>query len=71
MAENDKKVVICIFPFAMPGSGKSFFFKQLTAYLDTLPKELWSYSKVSSDEIRGKLVQQVMAEKSVDKDKAF
>ena len=71
MPQSEKKVVVCVFPFAFPGSGKSFFFNQLVKHLESQSDGKVSCSRVSSDEIRGRMVQQVMAEKGVDKDRAF
>jgi len=46
-----KRKVTFIIPFATPGSGKSFCWDAIKEHLETLSN--WSFTDVSSDEIRG------------------
>lgn len=58
-----------VIPFATPGSGKSFCWN---AVKDHLSKQKdWSFQSVSSDEVRGELINETMKRNNCDRDKAF
>lgn len=56
-------------PFAAAGSGKSYFWNIIQEQLGRDPK--WSLQSVSSDDIRGQLIEQHMATHNTNRDKAF
>lgn len=51
--------VTFIIPFATPGSGKSFCWDAIKKHLRGLQGS-WSFQSVSSDEVRGELMQEIM-----------
>jgi hypothetical protein len=64
-----KQKVTFIIPFATPGSGKSFCWEAIKKHLTGLSN--WSFESISSDEIRGELIRQVMQRDNCNRDKAF
>ena len=57
-SKQDKPLIVCIIPFALPGSGKSFCFKAIQKKISET--EGWSFDIVSSDGIRGELMRKAI-----------
>lgn len=62
-------MIICVIPFALPGSGKSFCYKALQAKIAAT--EGCSFDTVSSDGIRGEMIANVMARDKVSRQEAY
>lgn len=52
--KEEQKVITFIVPFATPGSGKSFCWDAIKSHLSQ--QKDWSFQSISSDEIRGELI---------------
>ena len=68
MQAREQKTVIVIIPFGVPGSGKSFIWENIKNELAL--KEDWSFDSVSSDGVRGELMEELI-KKGMDKDAAY
>ena len=55
-----KKTVLVIIPFGVPGSGKSFIWDQIKAKIESMPEGEWSCYSISSDGIRGELMDKLI-----------
>eukprot|EP00347_Sterkiella_histriomuscorum_P011394 403372627 len=64
-----KKIVIVVIPFGTTGSGKSTFKNYLEKYV--VDQFGWRFESVSSDECRGKVMQNLMANKKLSREQAF
>jgi hypothetical protein len=67
--DNLKPFIICIIPFALPGSGKSFCYRALQAKINAT--EGCTFDIVSSDGIRGEMIRQVMLRDKVSHSVAY
>jgi hypothetical protein len=61
--------VTFVIPFATPGSGKSFCWEAIRQQIHGQPG--WSYRSISSDEVRGELILDIMQQQKCDRDRAF
>ena len=66
-----EKTVIVIIPFGVPGSGKSFIWDLIKQKIGSLPKDEWSCHSISSDGIRGEMMDKLVKEKGITRDEAF
>ena len=59
-SSKPERTVLVIIPFGVPGSGKSFIWKQIKEKIESMPEGEWSCFSISSDDVRGELMDKLI-----------